>query len=167
MLKCFSVFFFVFVFVFVFLFWCFCHKPLACHTHTNHAGEDFTSCYNRSYAPKGMEDYGVGGSGIVPTAWALLGLMTAKCSDTKAVERGIHFLLSQQRDDGDFPQQGISGVFNRACGITYTAYRNVREWSACVWAQQGVDSVARKLVLGVWLEMELRKYGVPRYFKSV
>ena len=30
-------------------------------------GEDFTSCYNRSYAPKGMEDYGVNGSGVVPT----------------------------------------------------------------------------------------------------
>ena len=26
---------------------------------------------------------------------------------------------------GDWPQEGISGVFNRACGITYTAYRNV------------------------------------------
>jgi len=69
-------------------------------------GEDFTSCYNRSYAPKGMEDYGVGGSGIVPTSWALLALMTAKCSDTAAVERGIKFLLSQQLDNGDFPQQG-------------------------------------------------------------
>ena len=88
-------------------------------------GEDFTSCYNRSYAPKGMEDYGVGGSGVVPTAWALLALMTAKCRDTEAVTRGVHFLLSQQQADGDFPQQGISGVFNRACGITYTAYRNV------------------------------------------
>jgi squalene/oxidosqualene cyclase-like protein len=88
-------------------------------------GEDFSSCYNRSYAENGMEAYGVGGSGIVPTAWALMALMTAKCSDTDAVTRGIHFLLSQQRVDGDFPQQGISGVFNRACGITYTAYRNV------------------------------------------
>jgi squalene cyclase len=25
----------------------------------------------------------------------------------------------------DWPQEGITGVFNRACGITYTAYRNV------------------------------------------
>ncbi|RYH23340.1 hypothetical protein EON65_17960 [archaeon] len=26
---------------------------------------------------------------------------------------------------GDWDQEGITGVFNRSCGITYTAYRNV------------------------------------------
>ena len=26
---------------------------------------------------------------------------------------------------GDWPQEGIAGVFNRACGISYTQYRNV------------------------------------------
>ena len=30
-----------------------------------------------------------------------------------------------QDENGDWPQEGISGVFNRACGITYTQYRNV------------------------------------------
>ena len=35
------------------------------------------------------------------------------------------FLVEQQRSSGDWDQEGITGVFNRNCGITYTAYRNV------------------------------------------
>jgi cycloartenol synthase len=42
-----------------------------------------------------------------------------------AVRRGVQYLMKRQLDCGDWPQEGISGVFNRACGITYTAYRNV------------------------------------------
>jgi len=34
-------------------------------------------------------------------------------------------LLSRQRACGDWDQEGISGVFNGNCMITYTAYRNV------------------------------------------
>ena len=41
----------------------------------------------------------------------------AKCYDIIAIRR--------QLPSGDWPQEGIAGVFNRACGITYTAYRNV------------------------------------------
>ena len=31
----------------------------------------------------------------------------------------------EQRDNGDWKQEGIAGVFNRACGISYTQYRNI------------------------------------------
>jgi squalene cyclase len=65
------------------------------------------------------------GSGIVPTAWALLGLMAAQCEDAGAVRRGVEYLQRRQLADGDWPQEGIAGVFNRACGISYTQYRNV------------------------------------------
>ena len=34
-----------------------------------------------------------------------------------------HYFI--QLDTGDWAQEGITGVFNRSCGITYTAYRNV------------------------------------------
>mmetsp|Transcript_23740 Transcript_23740/g.50823 ORF Transcript_23740/g.50823 Transcript_23740/m.50823 type:complete len:1267 (+) Transcript_23740:97-3897(+) len=88
-------------------------------------GEDFTSCYDKDYAENGMEKYGDYGSGVVNTAWALLALSAAKCSDIDAIRRGVHYLMKRQLDCGDWPQEGISGVFNRACGITYTAYRNV------------------------------------------
>ena len=46
----------------------------------------------QSYASQGMEVYGEGGSGVVPTAWALLALMAARCADEAAVARGIDFL---------------------------------------------------------------------------
>lgn len=88
-------------------------------------GEDFTSCFDKRYSPKGMADYGDQGSGVVCTGWALLSLMAAGCDDFEAVKRGIDYLVQRQDENGDWPQEGISGVFNRACGITYTAYRNV------------------------------------------
>ncbi len=59
------------------------------------------------------------------TAWALLGLMAAEYPDRRVILRGINFLMKRQLDDGDWEQEGITGVFNRSCGITYTAYRNV------------------------------------------
>jgi squalene cyclase len=72
-----------------------------------------------------MERWGNGGSGVVNTAWALLALMAAKSPDRAAIRRGIDYLLDQQRSNGDWDQEGIAGVFNRACGISYTQYRNV------------------------------------------
>jgi cycloartenol synthase len=65
---------------------------------------------------------------VVQTAWALLALMGAGVAapeEVAAVERGVKFLLSRQEPSGDWPQEGITGVFNRSCGITYTSYRNV------------------------------------------
>jgi squalene cyclase len=72
-----------------------------------------------------MQSYGDDGSGVVSTAWALLALSEAKCSDVAAIRKGVQYLMKRQLECGDWPQEGISGVFNRACGITYTAYRNV------------------------------------------
>jgi len=72
-----------------------------------------------------MERWGNGGSGVVNTAWALLALMAAKTPDRVAVRKGVDYLVSQQRDNGDWDQEGIAGVFNRACGISYTQYRNI------------------------------------------
>jgi squalene/oxidosqualene cyclase-like protein len=88
-------------------------------------GEDFTSCYDKDYARNGMEMYGDDGSGVVNTAWALLALSAAHCDDVKAIKRGLRYLMDRQLPFGDWPQEGIAGVFNRACGITYTAYRNI------------------------------------------
>lgn len=108
-----------------------CVQYLLSHQHTNGGwGEDFSSCYDKSFASKGMRRYGdEQGSGVVQTAWALLGLMIADdradVTVQRAIERGIRYLISRQRPDGDFPQEGILGVFNRTCGITYTNYRNI------------------------------------------
>jgi squalene cyclase len=72
-----------------------------------------------------MQRYGNGGSGVVNTAWALLALMAAGTSDRDAVRRGIQYLMTEQLPNGDWKQEGIAGVFNRACGISYTQYRNI------------------------------------------
>ena len=88
-------------------------------------GEDFTACFDKAYPKDGMKAYGDEGSGVVNTAWALLALSAAKYPDVEAVNRGIQYLMKRQLPCGDWPQEGIAGVFNRACGITYTAYRNV------------------------------------------
>jgi squalene cyclase len=88
-------------------------------------GEDFTSCYDKDYAHEGMKAYGDNGSGVVNTAWALMALSMAKCPNVDAVRSGVQYLIKRQLPSGDWPQEGISGVFNRSVGITYTAYRNV------------------------------------------
>jgi len=88
-------------------------------------GEDFSSCYDKDYAVNGMAAYGDEGSGVVNTSWALMALAAAECEDIAAIRKGVEYLLKRQLPSGDWPQEGIAGVFNRACGITYTAYRNV------------------------------------------
>ncbi len=107
-------------------------------------GEDFTSCFDKDYAPEGMVAWGDGGSGVVNTAWALLALMEARCADVGAVRRGVAYLRAKQRDDGDWAQEGIAGVFNRACGISYTAYRNIFPiWALGRYARHYEPEVAR------------------------
>ena len=80
-------------------------------------GESYLSCLTKSYTQ--------GASNAVATAWALLALVHAQCEDAPALRRGVEFLLSAQTADGDWPQEGVTGIFNRTCSITYTAYRNV------------------------------------------
>jgi squalene/oxidosqualene cyclase-like protein len=79
-------------------------------------GEDFTSCYDKEYAKEGMKAYGDSGSGVVNTSWALLALAAAQYPDIDAVKRGVKYLIKRQLPCGDWPQEGIAGVFNRACG---------------------------------------------------
>jgi squalene cyclase len=84
-------------------------------------GEGFSSSFDKTYDVDCE-------SNVVQTSFALLALMAAENTSSAvqgAVKRGVRFLLDKQRDTGDWDQEGITGVFNRACGITYTAYRNV------------------------------------------
>ena len=62
---------------------------------------------------------------VVSTGWALLTLLRGGCKDQHALDAAANCLVSLQTRTGDWPQQGIAGVFNKSCGITYTAYRNV------------------------------------------
>ncbi|OQS06246.1 cycloartenol synthase [Thraustotheca clavata] len=74
-------------------------------------------------------------SQVVSTSWALLALMRGIErkdqeqigfeKEWEVVRKGIKFLMSKQQPNGDWLQERISGVFNRSCAITYTAFRNV------------------------------------------
>uniref|UniRef100_A0AAZ3Q5N2 Terpene cyclase/mutase family member n=1 Tax=Oncorhynchus tshawytscha TaxID=74940 RepID=A0AAZ3Q5N2_ONCTS len=81
-------------------------------------GEDFESCEQRRYVQSAN-------SQIHNTCWALLGLMAARYPDAQVIERGIQLLVDKQMPNGDWPQENISGVFNKSCAISYTSYRNV------------------------------------------
>ncbi|GBG31330.1 Cycloartenol synthase [Hondaea fermentalgiana] len=80
------------------------------------------------------------GSQVVNTAWSLLAFLRAieyltenDAANSRpflqklktSAHRASVFLRERQLADGDWAQEGISGVFNHSCSITYTAYRNV------------------------------------------
>lgn len=81
-------------------------------------GESYASCVEQRYV---QHERGQ----IINTAWALIALMIAKYPDQEVIEKGLRFIISKQEANGDFPQEGISGVFNKNCMETYTSYRNV------------------------------------------
>lgn len=81
-------------------------------------GESYESCVKIEYVQH--EE-----SQIINTAWALLALIASKYPDEDVLERAANFLISKQETTGDFPQEGISGVFSKNCMETYTSYRNV------------------------------------------
>ena len=68
-----------------------------------------------------------GPSHVVDTAWALIALLVAEYHkrDCVPLDNAARFLMSMQQPSGDWPQQRISGVFNRNCMITYANYRCV------------------------------------------
>lgn len=81
-------------------------------------GEKFDSCVEHRYIEHEEGQ-------VINTAWALLGLMAANYPNKEIVEKGIQFLNTRIETTGDFPQEGISGVFNGNVSETYTSYRNV------------------------------------------
>lgn len=81
-------------------------------------GEKFDSCRERRYVQSEK-------SLVVNTAWALLGLMAVRYPDETVLSRGVKVLRDQQTPEGDWPQESISGVFNRSCAISYTSFKNI------------------------------------------
>eukprot|EP01126_Amoeba_proteus_P004184 TRINITY_DN11414_c0_g1_i17.p1 TRINITY_DN11414_c0_g1~~TRINITY_DN11414_c0_g1_i17.p1 ORF type:complete len:580 (+),score=109.10 TRINITY_DN11414_c0_g1_i17:1123-2862(+) len=80
-------------------------------------GEDFRSCCERRWVdlPEGH---------VVNTSWALCSLML-KNSPEEAIHRGIEWLIKKQLPNGDWEQEGVSGVFNYNCAISYSGYKNI------------------------------------------
>lgn len=81
-------------------------------------GESYLSCQDKVYTQLPGEE-----SHVVNTGWGLLGLIAAGSTNTASMDAAARCLVRMQLPNGDWPQQHISGVFNRNCMITYANYR--------------------------------------------
>ncbi|KAF9181135.1 Lanosterol synthase (Oxidosqualene--lanosterol cyclase) [Haplosporangium sp. Z 767] len=81
-------------------------------------GESYKSCEKHLYIEHENTQ-------VVQTSWALMALMSAKCPNQKAIQRGIQMIMSRQQPDGQWKQESIEGIFNHSCSISYGAYKHI------------------------------------------
>ena len=69
-------------------------------------------------------------SQVVQTAWAVMTLMAAQYPDKNPIDCGIQLIMSRQQPNGEWLQEGIEGVFNKNCMISYPNYK----FAFTIWA---------------------------------
>jgi 2,3-oxidosqualene cyclase len=79
--------------------------------------EHYTSCLEERYIEHPETQ-------VVMTSWALLALLEVAEPTDPAIERGILWLLSQQKADGSWPMQAVNGVFFGAAMLDYRLYHS-------------------------------------------
>ncbi|KAG6625556.1 hypothetical protein CIPAW_16G105300 [Carya illinoinensis] len=85
-------------------------------------GESYLSCNNKVWTSiKGNREH------VVQTAWTVLTLIEAGQAeiDPTLIHRGVRVLINSQTENGDFPQQEITGTSFRYCGLQYAAFIDV------------------------------------------
>lgn len=85
---------------------------------------------------------GIGEPTASQTAWAVAGLVAADKSNTPSAQRGIHWLLTTQRSDGDWNETAFTGTgFPKVFYLRYHYYRisfpliAIARWQSAVGAE--------------------------------
>ncbi|PGH07301.1 lanosterol synthase [Blastomyces parvus] len=76
-------------------------------------------------------------SQVVQTSWACLALMEAEYPNQEVLKRAMKLIMTKQERNGEWSQNGIEGVFNQSCMISYPNYK-------LYWPVRALGLYARK-----------------------